>query len=81
VTVINERWWFNCKLNGKGPFLYDLERTDPFGTNVADENPELVRQLFAVATGDAEGEIPKWVIRLADEALDAPGCSDLAARA
>ena len=80
ATVINDKWWFNCKLNGKGPFLYDLGSAHPFDTNVADENPEIVRQLFAVAIDDAGGEIPDWVINLADQAEDAPGCSALAVR-
>jgi arylsulfatase A-like enzyme len=80
VTVVNGKWWFNSKLNGKGPFLYDLESADPFDTNMADANPEIVRQLFAVAVDDAGGEIPDWVTRLADQAEDAPGCSALAAR-
>jgi hypothetical protein len=80
VTVIDDRWWFNSKLNGKGPFLYDLQCADPFDVNMADENPEIVRQLFSIALRDAGGDIPDWVTRLADQAEDAPGCSALAAR-
>jgi arylsulfatase A-like enzyme len=80
VTVIDDRWWLNTKLNGKGPFLYDLQRAHPFDTNVADANPDTVRRLFSLSIEDAGGQIPGWVIRLADEAQDAPGCSALAAR-
>ncbi len=80
VTVIDNRWWFNCKLNGKGPFLYDLAAPDPFDRNVADEHPETTKELFALALEDASGGVPDWVLKLADEATDAPGCSALAAR-
>jgi arylsulfatase A-like enzyme len=80
ATVVDDRWWFNCKLNGKGPFLYDLQSPRPFETNVADENADVVRELFSLAVEDAGGKIPDWVIKLADDAQDAPGCSALAAR-
>jgi arylsulfatase A-like enzyme len=80
VTVIDDKWWFNSKLNGRGPFLHDLQTAHPFDQNVADEEPEVVRQLFDVAVQDGGGKIADWVVRLADEAQDAPGCSALAAR-
>lgn len=81
VTVITDKWWFNCKMDGTGVLLYDLEATDPFGRNVADENEEVVHRLFAQALEDAGGSFPDWVIELARNQADAPGCSDLAARA
>ena len=80
MSVIDARWRFNCKLNGTGPFLYDLAAPDPFDRNVADEHPETTKELFALALEDASGEVPGWVLKLADEATDAPGCSALAAR-
>jgi arylsulfatase A-like enzyme len=80
AAVVNDRWWFNCKVNGKGPFLYDLGGAQSLETNVASESPDIVRELFSVAIKDAGGEIPAWVTRLADEAQDAPGCSALAVR-
>ena len=81
ATVITGRWWFNCKVDGTGVVLYDLETQDPFATNVAEEHPDVVDQLFAIAKDDAEGGFPDWLLELARSQKDAPGCSDLAARA
>lgn len=79
-TVITDKWWFNCKVDGKGCLLYDLQVQKPFEKNVADENPEVVKELFALALEDAGGSYPEWLIDLARNQTDAPGCSDLAAR-
>ncbi len=80
VTVVNDKWWFNCKVNGKGPFLQDLGRDNPFEENVADENPGVIKELFDIATEDAGGSYPDFLMDLADSKEDAPGCSALAAR-
>jgi len=80
ATVINERWWFNCKVDGSGALLHDLRSDDPFAQSVADDHPEVVRQLFGLVQEDATGGFPQWLIKLAEEQADAPGCSDMAAR-
>jgi arylsulfatase A-like enzyme len=80
ITVITKKWWFNCKVNGKGAFLYDLEHPEPFQENMADTNPEVVKELFDVAKHDAGGNFPAFLIELADKKKDAAGCSELAAR-
>jgi arylsulfatase A-like enzyme len=80
ITVVTDQWWFNCKVNGKGGFLYDLRSTDPFNKNVADDHPDVVEELFDLALEDAGGEFPDFLLRLAVEQMDAPGCSELAAR-
>jgi hypothetical protein len=80
-TVITDRWWFNCKVDGKGAFLYDKTDPNPFARNVADEHPEVINALFKQAKDDAGGEFPGWLIQLAQNEADAPGCSSLAARA
>jgi arylsulfatase A-like enzyme len=80
-TVIDDRWWFNAKMNGAGAFLYDLHAPDPFARNVADEHPQVLNALFRQAKEDAGGEFPEWLVRLAQNEADAPGCSSLAARA
>ena len=54
-TVIDERWWLNCKADGSGVFLHDLAADDPFAENVADANPDVVDALFATAVEDAHG--------------------------
>jgi len=81
VTVIDERWWLNCKVDGTGVLLYDLKEAEPFAKNVAGENVETVNRLFALAKADAVGGFPEWILELARNQKDAPGCSDLAARA
>ncbi len=81
VTVITKKWWFNCKVDGTGVLLYDLEADDPFARNVGDEHPDVVNELFAQAVEDAGGGFPDWLIELARSQADAPGCSELAARA
>ena len=80
-TVINDRWWFNAKVNGSGAFLYDMRSPNPFVQNVADEQPDVLNALFRQAKADAGGEFPEWLIQLAQNEADAPGCSALAARA
>ncbi|MFH0796607.1 MAG: sulfatase [Candidatus Omnitrophota bacterium] len=80
VTVVNDEWWFNCKVDGSGILLYDLEKECPFSKNVADDHPDVANKLFALAKKDAGGNFPEWLIELARKQKDAPGCSDLAAR-
>jgi len=80
-TVITDRWWFNCKMDGTGVLLHDLAAKDPFAKNVADEHRDVVDSLFALAKRDAGGQFPDWLVELARKQADAPGCSDLAARA
>jgi len=80
-AVITDKWWFNCKVDGTGVLLYDREASDPFARNVAHEYPDVVQELYAQALEDAGGSFPEWIIQLAQNQADAPGCSDLAARA
>ncbi len=81
LTVINDRWWLNCKADGTGVLLHDLKQTDPFAVNAAQDNPEAVNELFALARADASGGFPEWILELARSQKDAPGCSEVAARA
>ena len=83
VTVVTGRWWLNCKVDGTGVLLHDLNAADPFARNVAGENPDVAKELFAlaVAEADAKGGFPEWLLNMARDQTDAPGCSDLAARA
>jgi arylsulfatase A-like enzyme len=80
VTVIDQHWWLNCKVDGTGVLLYDLKEAEPFENNVAQENVETVNRLFALAKADAVGGFPEWILELARSQKDAPGCSDLVAR-
>ena len=80
VTVIDRRWWLNVKVDGSGVLLYDLQADKPFARNVAAEHPQQVDLLFSKAAADAVGGYPEYLMELARKRLDAPGCSDLAAR-
>ncbi|UCC75786.1 MAG: sulfatase [Anaerolineales bacterium] len=77
VTVVTRKWWFNCKVDGTGVLLHDLEAAEPFANNVAAENGDLVRGLYARAVEDAGGRFADWLIEHARTQADAPGCSPL----
>jgi arylsulfatase A-like enzyme len=81
ATVITDKWWFNSKVDGTGVLLHDLEAADPFAANAADKNPDVVKDLYGKAQEDAAGGFPEWLLEIAKDQTDAPGCSDLAARA
>jgi arylsulfatase A-like enzyme len=80
VTVITRRWFYNSKVDGTAPFLFDLTTAQPYERNVADQNPEVVHGLYAEALKDAGGSYPDYLIAMARNQKDAPGCSALAAR-
>ncbi len=80
VTLITDTWWLNCKVNGRGAFLYDLRREGAFSHNLADSKPKVVRSLFELAKRDAGGDFPEFLVRLAEQQENASGCSDLSAK-
>ncbi len=80
MTVIDHNWWLNCKVNGRGVFLWDLNAQEPFHNNVADDNPDIVKKLFNYGVIDAGNKFPEYILNLANKEADAPGCSELAAR-
>ena len=79
--MVTDSWWLNCKADGSGVLLYDRRQADPFKENVADGNAATVNELFALATAHASGGFPQGTLELARNQQDAPGCSELAARA
>ena len=80
VTVVTPDWWLNCKVDGRGAFLFRMENGKPKATNVADENQAVVHELYGKAVADAGGDFPDYVKELASGEKDAPGCSALAGR-
>ncbi len=80
VTVVKDQWWLNAKVNGRGAFLYDTANDPRLTTNVADDHPEVAKELFGLACEDAEGGFPDFILDLAERDADAPGCSDLVGR-
>ena len=79
MTVIDDAHWFNCKINGRGPFLYDSPSPAPDAQNLAESKPKLVERLFALGKADAGGGFPDYLLAQAEQAGDAPGCSPFAA--
>ncbi len=79
MTVIDDKWWFNAKINGRGAFLHDSPRPDPDAPNLAHQHPEVVDRLFKTGKADAGGTFPEFLLQQAEGAGDAPGCSPFAA--
>ena len=76
ITVITDKWWFNCKVDGTGALLYDLDtQGDPFAVSVAGEHPDVSNRLFNQALEDAGGSFPDWLIERAKKMPDLPGSS------
>jgi arylsulfatase A-like enzyme len=79
MTVIDDRYWFNAKVNGRGAFLHDSPRPLPDAKNLAHELPEVVNAMFEIGRADAGGTFPDYLLQQAESATDAPGCSPFAA--
>ena len=79
MTVIDDQWWFNSKIDGKGAFLHDSPRPPVGAPNLAEQHPEVARELFALGKDDAGGSFPDFVIERAKGFADASGCSPFAA--
>jgi arylsulfatase A-like enzyme len=79
MTVVTDRWWFNCKVDGRGAFLHDRTKADPFVENLAEQERGTVRELFEVGKADGGGTFPDYLLDLAASSVDAPGCSPFAA--
>ena len=80
MTVIDDKWWLNCKVDGKGAFLYDLTTDPMLEKNIAKEHKDVVNNLFAKGLADAGGSFPDYVLEAAKKQTDSPGCSPIAAR-
>lgn len=79
MTVINDEWWFNCKIDGSGAFLHQSPRPAPDAENLAERQSETVKRLFAMGVADGGGSFPNYLLKQAKSADDAPGCSPFAA--
>jgi membrane-anchored protein YejM (alkaline phosphatase superfamily) len=79
MTVIDDTWWLNAKINGRGAFLYASPRPKPDAENLAGKRSDIVERLFAVGKADAGGSFPEYLLQQAESAEDAPGCSPFAA--
>jgi hypothetical protein len=79
MTVIDDKLWLNVKVNGRGAFLHDSPRPAPDAPNLAEKHPEVVKKLFDLGKADGGGEFPQYLLKQAESADDAPGCSPFAA--
>lgn len=79
MTVIDDNWWMNCKIDGTGAFLYNTPSPKPDTPNVAAEHPDVVNRMFELGKADAAGGFPEFLMELARGHGDAPGCSPFAA--
>jgi len=80
MTVIDDGWWFNGKIDSTGAFLYDFKSDPEMKKNVADEHPQEARRLYRLGVEDAGGDFPEYLKEMSAKQADAPGCSALAAR-
>ena len=64
LSVATKRWFLNCKIDGTRPLLRDLEADSPFQTSVADDNPDVVQELFQAALKDAGGQFPERLLAI-----------------
>ena len=81
VTVIDESWWFNSKIDGRGAFLYDSRRPGANAPNVAERHPDVAQEMYRKAVADAKGGFPEFLQLWCKYHADAPGCSLLAGAA
>jgi len=79
MTVIDENWWMNCKINGNGAFLHDSSRPAPDAPNLAEQHPDIVKRMFESGKADGGGTFPEYLLQQAESADDGPGCSPFAA--
>jgi len=80
ITVIEGNWWLNCRVNGKGAFLYDRKKDPEMKINIAADNQDVVDRLFSLAVKDAGGRFPDFILKGAEGTKDYPGCSAIAAK-
>jgi arylsulfatase A-like enzyme len=81
LTVIDQRWWLNCKVDGQGALLHDRTADgDSHAINLAEQKTDLVRELAALGVAEAsrKGGIPDYLLDAAARVNDAPGCSPFA---
>jgi len=80
MTVIDDRFWFNSKIDSSGAFLYDLADDPAMTVNLADRRRDEAKRLYGLGVEDADGGFPEYLRGNCARQADAPGCSALAAR-
>ena len=67
ITVINDEWWYNANFWGEGNLLYALTDDPKLINNLADDHPDICKEMLDLAIKDAGGEIPEVVHRYRDK--------------
>ncbi|WP_151446869.1 sulfatase [Lacisediminimonas profundi] len=80
MTVIDDNWWFNAKIDGTGAFLYPAHRPQGEETSMAAEHPEIVEAMFRIGKEDAGGSFPQYLLDRAATVADAGGSVPFATR-
>lgn len=72
MTVVDDRWWFNAKVDGRGALLYP-HSSPPLGArSVATAHPQVVRSMFRTGSADAGDSFPGYLLERAAQIPDAP---------
>jgi arylsulfatase A-like enzyme len=71
VTVITDQWWYNANIWGEGQLLYAVGEDPDLEHSLAEERPEVCRELLVLAVEDAGGAVPEDFINYHDR----PGCT------
>jgi arylsulfatase A-like enzyme len=53
ITVIKDKWWYNANVFGEAELLNDLEEDPDLTVNLADQHPEICKEMLDLAIEDA----------------------------
>lgn len=81
MTVIDEKWWFNSKIDGRGAFLHESYRPGVGSPNLAETHADVANAMFELGVADAAGGFPNYLLEWTKNFADASGCSPFAALA
>ena len=71
ITVITDDWWYNASIWGEGLLLYAVRDDPDLEHNLAEDQPEVCKELLSLAIEDAGGEIPEAFANYHNK----PGCT------
>ena len=71
ITVITDEWWYNANIWGEGELLYAVSEDPHLEHSLAQDRPDVCRDLLALAVQDAGGAIPEEFATYHDR----PGCT------
>lgn len=73
MTVVDDAWWFNGKIDGTGLMLFPSSRPHGDPPSVAAEHQDIVRSMFQTGKVDAGGSFPQYLLDRAATLPNAPG--------